>query len=266
VNWGWLGKHHFNNPFCEAAKAAQNALYVAQKLACEGIKAAEEAACEVQKGIDIAVAIAKKETWVLHFTGDPLPPTAYTLLVRSGVAPISIYPVTLFATSLPGLEIGEWNLKLGVDAMRHQAIGKLSCGSQSEPDPLDCVDQDMNTTVMLWMSRHTVPTPISGWAIESYKSRAHSYGSYFNAYCARYGPLTTYPKQCPTWEPDCCPDKGCLNGRLTQRMKAGIASGWKPDRDNLGPYGAIRWYNRWTTGANPMLATSWQPIMDDLLR
>jgi len=177
-----------------------------------------------------------------------------------------MYQVTIFATSGPGLVIAETNLKVGVDVLRHQATGQVSCGSQSVPDPLDCVDQDMNTTVMLWMSRHTVPTPMSNWAIQSYKSRAHSYGSYFGAYCAKYGPLTIYPKQCPSWEHDCCAGKGCLNGRLTERMKSGIASGWKPDGPGFGPYGAIRWYNRWTTGANPKLATLWQPIMDDLLR
>jgi hypothetical protein len=266
VNLGWLGKYHFNNPFCEAAKAGQNALYVAQKIACDALRLAEQVACEIQKGIDVAVAITKKETWILHFTGDPLPPPTYNLLVRSGVVPLSIYPVTVFATSLTGLAIGELNLKLGVDALRSEATGHLACGSQSVPDPLDCVDQDMNTTVMLWMSRHTVPTTMSYWAIQSYRSRAHSYGSYFGAYCAQYGPILTYPKQCPKREPNCCPDKGCLNARVTERMRAGIASGWKPDGPGFGPYGAIRWYNRWTTGANPKLATEWQPILNDLLK
>ncbi len=268
VDWGWFGKHHFNNPICELAKAAQNALYVAQKWACEGLKAAEQVTCEVQKGIDIAAAVLKKETFLLRFSGDPLPPTTYNLLVRSGVVPISIYPVTIFATSSPGLVIGEWNLKLGIDTLRSQATGHLACGSQSEPDPLDCVDQDMNSIVMLWMSRHTVPTPMSIWAIQSYRSRAHSYGSYFGAYCARYGPLIVYPApaQCPSWEPDCCPDKGCLNAKVTSRMKAGIASGWAPDGSGFGPYGAVRWYNRWSTGANPRLATLWEPIVSDLVK
>src|SRR5579872_477213 len=219
VDWGWFGKHHFNDPVCEIAKAAQNAIYAAQKLACEGLKAAEQAACEIQKGIDIAAAVLKKETYVLHFTGDPLPPTTYALLRRAGVNPLSMYPVTIFATTAPGLAIAEINLKVGVDVLRAQATGQVSCGSQSIPDPLDCVDQDMNTTVMLWMSRHSIPTPLSYWAIQSYKSRAHSYGSYFGAYCAKYGPLTLYPNQCPSWEHDCCPNKACLNARLTERMK-----------------------------------------------
>ena len=264
---------HFNDPFCEIAKAAQNALYAVQKLACETAKAAqnvlylaEQVACNVQKGIDVAVATAKKEFGILRFTGDPLPPATYNLLIRAGVLPISIFPVTIFAVSPPGLVVGEANLKGGIDVLRSQATGHLSCGSQSVPDPLDCVDQDMNSITMLWMSRHTVPTPMSNWAIQSYRSRAHSYGSYFKRYCEVYGPLTIYPGQCPEWEPDCCPDKGCLDARLIARMKAGIASGWPPDGPGFGPYGAVRWYNRWSTRANPKLATLWEPIISDLVK
>jgi hypothetical protein len=255
VDLGWFGKHHINDPFCEIAKAAQNALYSAQKVACEAIKAAEQAACEVQKGIDVVVATGKKETGILHFTGDPLPPTTYNLLIRAGVLPISIYPVTIFAVSPKGLVVGELNLVGGIDVLRDKGASDL-----------DYVDQDMNSIVMLWMSRHTLRTPFSDSAIESYKSRHHSYGSYFKRYCEVYGPLTTYPAGCPDWEPDCCPDKSCLNTKLTARMKAGIANGWPPDGRGFGPYGAVRWYNRWTTGANPRLAVLWQPIIDDLVK
>lgn len=263
---------HFNDPFCEIAKAGQNALYVGEKIACEAAKGAqnalysgEQAACNVQKGVDVAVATAKKETYLLHFTGDPLPPATYNLLLRAGVVPLSIYPVTMFAVSPSGMILGEINLKGQIDVLRNQATGDIACGSQSVPDKLDCVDQDMNSIVMLWMSRHTVPTPISVSAIQSYRSRAHSYGSYFGRYCEVYGPLTVY-SQCPSWEPDCCMDKGCLNAKLTSRMKSGIASGWPPDGPGFGPYGAIRWYNRWTTGANPKLATLWKPILADVLK
>jgi hypothetical protein len=267
VDLGWFGKHHLNDPVCEIAKAAQNALYAAQKIGCEALKAAEQAACEVQKGLDIAFAVVKKELYILHFTGDPLQPVTYTFLVRAGVLPLSIYPVTIWETSIKGLISGEIELVGAMDVLRSQATGHLACGSQATPDALDCVDQDMNSIVMLWMSRHTFPTPLTWSAIESYKSRAHSYGSYFGSYCAIYGPLTLYPAgQCPVWEPDCCPDKLCLNAKLTERMKAGIKSGWPPDARGIGPYGAVRWYNRWTTGANPRLAILWQPIIDDLLK
>ena len=263
VDWGWFGKHHINDPFCEIAKAAQNALYVAQKAACEALKAAEQVACEVQKGIDVVVATGKKETGLLLFMdnhkfqpADVLHPATYNLLVRSGVTPLSIFPVTIFAVSAPGLILGETDLKVGIDLLRDHA----------RTDP-DYVDQDMNSIAMLWMSRHTVPTPATNWAIQSYRSRAHSYGSYFRRYCEVWGPLTVYPAgKCPDWEPDCCADKSCLNAKLTARMKAGIASGWPPDGKGFGPYGAVRWYNRWSTGANPKLATLWEPIIRDLVK
>lgn len=42
VDWGLLGKHHINDPFCELAKAAQNRGYEIAKAACETQKAAEK--------------------------------------------------------------------------------------------------------------------------------------------------------------------------------------------------------------------------------
>lgn len=261
----------YNDPFCEAAKAAQNAAYAGQKYACEMAKAAQNAiyeaevvACNLQKGIDVAAAVMKKQTGILRHTGDPLQPATYNLLTRAGVVPFSIFPVTIFAVSPTGFVLGEVNLKGGIDVLRHQATGRVPCGSQPAPDPLDCVE-DMNSVVMLWMSRHTLPTFLGNSAIQSYRSRAHSYGSYYKRYCEVYGPLTVY-NQCPSWEPDCCADKNCLNARLTARMRSGIASGWAPDGPGFGPYGAIRWYHRWTSGANPKLATLWEPIVADLVK
>ena len=53
---------------------------------------------------------------------------------------------------------------------------------------------------------------------------------------------------------------------LFNRLKNGISGGWQPDGPGFGPYGAVRWYNRWSTGANPGLAILWQPIIEDLLK
>ena len=57
VDWGLLGKHHVNDPVCEAAKVGQNAGYLLAKNACEARKAAKNAdylrenkMCEIAKG------------------------------------------------------------------------------------------------------------------------------------------------------------------------------------------------------------------------
>jgi len=239
---------------CEASKGTQNGIYKAQ-----------QAACEVGKAAEIVATTAKKQTGLLHFTGDPLPPTAYNLFVRAGVTPFSIFPTTLWLVSPAGFAAGELNLKLQVDTLRHQATGQVKCGSQEKADPLDCVDQDMNTIAMLWMGRERLRNPVSESAIASYRSRAHSYGSYFDTYCKLYGPLVVYEK-CPSWEPNCCTTKECLSDRVTSRIASGIASGrWQPDPGVSGAYGAVRWYNRWVAKANPRLATMWEPIIKEML-
>lgn len=207
----------------------------------------------------------KKSNGLLRFTGDPLPSPTYNLFVRAGIVPSSSFPVTKAALSPDGFTLGEVWLYGGVGVLRHQATGEVPCGSQQLPDKLDCVDQDMNTIVMLWMSRHSKPTVMSESAIASYRSRAHSYGSYFGEYCKAYGVLRV-SSSCPVSDTQCCKDKSCLNSRLTNRMKTGVRSGWSPDGPGFGPYGAVRWYNRWSTGANPRLAVLWQPIIEDLLK
>ena len=208
----------------------------------------------------------KRSNGLLLFTGDPLPPTTYNLFIRAGVDPTWSFPTTKAAVSPDGFTIGEGMLYAGVGVLRHQATGDVPCGSQPQPDKLDCVDQDMNTVVMLWMSRYSRATPVSESAIASYRSRAHSYGSYYGDYCRTYKVLQV-SNSCQPGDSQCCPNKSCLNLQLTARIKAGIrgSPAWSPDGPGVGPYGAVRWYNRWTTGANPRLAVLWQPIIEDLL-
>ena len=257
---------------CETAKAAQNALYAGQKAACEtgkatqnGLYAAEQVACNAQKVVDLGFCESKKLSGLLLFTGDPLPPKTYNLFVRAGVIPISPVPATLTAVSPVGFLLGETDLKLAVDTLRNQATGAFPCPHSA--DMLDCVDQDMNTIVMLWMSQYKLSTHIGDSAIASYKSRAHSYGSYFERYCEVSGPLIVQT-QCSPGDTQCCTSKQCLDDRLKRGIQAGIqgASPWLPDNPAYGPYGAIRWYHRWSTGANPGLAILWQPIINDLLK
>lgn len=228
---------------CTVGKEAQNSLY-----------AGEAAACVLQRTADLTVCMAARETGVLLFTGDPLPPMTYNLFVRAGVVPITIFPVTATAVSPVGLAAGETWLKESVDFIRHRAEGDR-----------DYVDQDMNTIAMLLMSRLKLSTPISEAAIASYRSRAHSYGSYFEKYCQVYGPLLLH-KDCAPGDSLCCTTKECLNAQLEDRIKAGIASGWPPDGPGLGPYGAVRWYNRWSTKANPRLALLYGPIINSLMK
>jgi hypothetical protein len=134
---------------------------------------------------------SKREVGLLRFTGDPLPPTAYNMFVRAGVKTTARFALTRSLLTADGFLAGDANLKAGVDLLRNQATGDIKC-EQSSPDPLDCVDQDMNTTVMLWLSRFRRPTPVSEAAIASYRSRAHSNGSNVDAFCAAYGPLVVY--------------------------------------------------------------------------
>jgi hypothetical protein len=264
-----LGKHDFQGHWHDSMDGGDS--FTADPCAeirnhrCSQSDAVARAACMAQKAADLNTCQTKKLSGVLRFTGDPLPPMAYNLFVRAGVNPTGISPVTRKAVSADGFTAGEVYLKGSIDVLRHQATGEVPCGSQSVPDKLDCVDQDMNTMVMLWMSRYTRSTAISEAAIASYRSRAHSYGSYFGAYCAAFGPLAT-KERCASGDRTCCEDKRCLNDLLFDRMKAGIATGWAPDGAGIGPYGAVRWYQRWTTGANPGLAVLWEPIFQDVLK
>jgi hypothetical protein len=209
----------------------------------------------------------KRSNGFLMFTGDPLPPTTYNLFIRAGIVPTFSFPVTKAALSTDGFMAGETLLYGGVGVLKDQATGKLQCPGQPPPDKLDCVDQDMNTIVLLWMSRHFKQTAMSEASIANYRSRAHSYGSYFKEYCNTYHVLQI-SGSCSIGNSQCCKDKACLNSQLTERIKIGIQSTppWTPDGPGAGPFGAVRWYNRWSTGANPRLALLWEPIIEDLLK
>lgn len=51
-----------NDPACEAAKASQNQIYLAQKAACEAQKAAEKASCEAAKAaVEARIAECAKQ-------------------------------------------------------------------------------------------------------------------------------------------------------------------------------------------------------------
>jgi hypothetical protein len=112
-------------------------------------------------------------------------------------------------------------------------------------DP-DNTGDDLNLIVMLLMSILRFPTATSGEAVKVYKNRPNSYGSYLGAYRQRYGV-----------------DLSVSAAEMKRRMDDGIASGWGKDASAV--YGAVRWYHREETGANPQLAELYAPIIEKYL-
>jgi hypothetical protein len=95
---------------------------------------------------------------------------------------------------------------------------------------------------MLLMAILRFPTTVSTNAVNWYaKNRVVSYGSFLGAYRQKYGEMTAW-------------DKG-----VRRRFDDGIASGWKTDASRV--YGAVSWYQRAQTGANPKLAELYAPII-----
>ena len=233
---------------CEAAKGTQNALYAKDKAACEvskstqnGIYAAQKASCETAKSTSKAACEVDKQAsyQVCHVTnvysGDILGPSSTNLFRRA----LDWDPM------IPSLSAG---LNTNVVFSGAAGEGEMLVDSQirisSARGNKDDVGDDLNHIVHLVMAQLRYPTDISRLAEATYLSgRPPSYGSYMGAYYAKYGNDMT---------------------NIKQRIDAGIRSGWKPDV--TAPYGAVRWYHRPSTGANPMLATLWQPIIENYMR
>jgi hypothetical protein len=106
----------------------------------------------------------------------------------------------------------------------------------------DNTGNDLNLIVMLLMAILRFPTPVSTKAANFYaKNRVVSYGSFLGAYRQKYGEMTTW------------------DGDVRRRFDEGIAAGWKTDSSRV--FGAVRWYQRAQTGANPRLAELYAPII-----
>lgn len=107
----------------------------------------------------------------------------------------------------------------------------------------DNTGDDLNLIVMLLMSILRFPSPVSAAAVNLYaKNRPVSYGSFLDSYYAKYGF-----------------DQNIPDGTMRSRIDQGIASGWKTDSSRV--YGAVRWYQRAESGANPLLAELYRPIV-----
>jgi hypothetical protein len=107
----------------------------------------------------------------------------------------------------------------------------------------DNTGDDLNLIVMLLMAILRYPSPVSASAVNTYaKNRNVSYGSFLGAYYKEYG----FQRQISA-------------DLMKQRIDDGIARGWRTDASRV--YGAVRWYHRAESGANPQLATLYAPIM-----
>lgn len=93
------------------------------------------------------------------------------------------------------------------------------------------------------ISKLLFPTLVSDSSVKVYsESRPYSYGSYLAKYREVYGNDTT---------------------DIEHRIAAGIDSGWPADCS--APIGAVRWYHRADTGANPQLAELYVEIIDKFI-
>ena len=216
---------------CEASKAGQNINYKIEHDLCEVAKSGGKAACELQKAIDQAAC----EITNVH-SGDPIGPAAVNLF-RRAVNENPLLPLS-GELQLPPVDIGSG--PLGEAELAVNAGLRIAAGSKDRDDTGD----DLNLIVMMLMAKLRFGTPVSDAAVSVYgKNRPLSYGSYLGAYSAQYGEDATDMKG---------------------RMDAGIAAGWPADAS--GPFGAVRWYHRPATGANPQLAEPYKPIVDAYIK
>lgn len=218
---------------CETGKTHQNALYAAEKAACETTKTSAKYACEIQKQLDYQTCRAGN----VH-SGDLIGPQTINLFQRAfGQSPIlgPGLPTSITGVLASGGAAGEAELL----ANAHLRVG----ASHSDKDD---VGDDLNLIVKLVMAKLRFGTPASDEAVRVYYTeRAHSYGSYFGAYKAQYGDDAT---------------------DFDTRIKAGANGGWGPDAGISPAFGAVRWYQRPTTGANPQLAELYSVIIERFLK
>jgi hypothetical protein len=107
----------------------------------------------------------------------------------------------------------------------------------------DNTGDDLNLIVMLLMSILRFPSKISTAAVSLYaKNRPVSYGSFLDTYYQHFGFHQNDSKDL-----------------MANRIDQGIASGWKTDSSRV--YGAVRWYQRAESNANPKLAELYRPIV-----
>lgn len=159
------------------------------------------------------------------YTGDIVGPSTINLFRRAW----NEDPMPASDHNGPG---GEKELQINVDL-------RLKAAAKDRDDTGD----DLNLIVMLLTSILRFPSSVSSSAGKHYSNdRSFSYGSYLGSYRQKYGV-----------------DLNASAAQVKARMNDGIAGGWKPDCPPA--LGAVRWYHRAETGANPMLAELYSPIV-----
>jgi hypothetical protein len=107
----------------------------------------------------------------------------------------------------------------------------------------DNTGDDLNLIVMLLVGLLRFPSTTLKDAANRYaKNRGVSYGSFLGAYRDKYGVDLSVPAK-----------------TVADRVDAGIKTGWKTDSSRV--LGAVRWYHRPESGANPGLAELYAPII-----
>src|SRR3954468_18929672 len=215
---------------CEAGKVGQNLLYKGEHDACEAEKTARKLACEGQKALDQSVCMATN----VH-SGDLIGPMTVNLFRRAmGEDPTTDLSQAL---RLPPVDTGSG--LLGETELAANVRLRVAAARKDKSDTGD----DLNLIVKMLMSELRFPTPISQRAVKAYSAdRPYSYGSYFVKYEEVYGTEREH---------------------LKDRIAAGIRSGWQTDCS--APVGAVRWYHRPDTGANPQLAELYVDIIDKFI-
>lgn len=163
------------------------------------------------------------------YTGDVVGPAAINLFRRAWQE----NPMSASDHNGPGGEKELWG-NVGL---------RLVASSKDKDDTGD----DLNLIVMLLMSALRFPSALSIEATNIYsKNRPVSYGSFLGAYRNKYGL-----------------DTSASVDEVRRRFDKGIAEGWMTDSSRV--FGAVRWYCRAESGANPLLAELYAPIIRKFL-
>ena len=194
---------------CEAAKATQNAIYAAEKGACETVKATEKATCEANKTADLNLCRLSN-----YHDGDFIGPMTENLFSRA------------------------MNQSLAHSLGEPQLLASTLLRIAQARDR-DDVGDDLNLIVKLLMAKLRSPSRDSEAATAAYAShRPFSYGSYLRTYRARFDDATD----------------------MVKRIQEGIRNGWRADKPAVN--GAVHWYHRVENGGNSLLAELYDPIID----
>ncbi|GEM_PF-6380730 len=231
--------------FCSASKLAT--IQVTRCITSHPVAATNEAICEATKFPLVTKCKATKEALDLActlqnvFSGDIVtPPVVNLFRAAMGTDAYRLNLELPTPETDPPVVVGEVTLGTGVGDRNNAA-------SASRDDTSD----DLNLIILLLRTKGTVyaagqPQDAAGFFG---RTRPYSYGSYIGAYLAHY-----CDSEWTSTNLDVMED-------VKKRIEAGIVSGgWQPDLPAV--YGAVLWYQRPQTGANPLLAQLYRPILD----